>query len=76
MDTKLYVFLFAVTLVQIWWIAVWGITDIIIRILAGKHRHIEFLIYVFFIAGGKNLTYDYYLQDLALEFLHTVYEMR
>ena len=49
MDTKLYVFLFAVTLVQIWWIAVWGITDIIIRILAGKHRHGEFLIYVFFI---------------------------
>ena len=49
MDTKLYVFLFAVTLVQIWWIAIWGITDIIIRILAGKHRHVEFLIYVFFI---------------------------
>ena len=49
MDTKLYVFLFAVTLVQIWWIAIWGITDIIIRILAGKPRHVEFLIYVFFI---------------------------
>ena len=49
MDTKLYVFLFAVTLVQIWWIAIWGITDIVIRILAGKHRHVEFLIYVFFI---------------------------
>ena len=49
MDTKLYVFLFAVTLVQIWWIAIWGITDIIIRILAGKHRHVEFLIYIFFI---------------------------
>jgi hypothetical protein len=49
MNTKLYVFLFAVTLVQIWWIAVWGITDILIQILAGKHRHVEFLIYVFFI---------------------------
>lgn len=48
-NTKLYVFLFAVTLVQIWWIAVWGITDILVRILAGKHRHVEFLIYVFFI---------------------------
>ena len=49
MDEKLFIFLLAVTLVQIWWIAVWGITDIGIRLLAGKHKFIEVLIYIFFI---------------------------
>jgi hypothetical protein len=51
MEVKLFIFLFAVTLVQIWWIAVWGITDIGIRALAGKHRFIELLIYVFFLVS-------------------------
>ena len=48
MDSKLYIFLLAVTLLQIWWIAVWGITDIGIRFLAGKHKFIEILIYLLF----------------------------
>jgi hypothetical protein len=48
MDTKITMFLLAVTLVQIWWIAVWGITDIGIRYLSGKHKFIEILIYVLF----------------------------
>jgi len=48
MDTKLYIFLLAVTLIQVWWIAVWGITDIAIRLVAGKQKFIEVLIYVFF----------------------------
>jgi len=48
MDTKLYIFLLTVTLVQVWWIAVWGITDIGIRLVAGKHKFIEVLIYILF----------------------------
>ena len=48
---NLFIFLFAVTLVQIWWIAVWGITDIGIRFLAGKHRFVELLIYIFFLVS-------------------------
>jgi len=48
MDTKLYIFLLAVTLIQVWWIAVWGITDIAIRLVAGKHKFIEVLIYILF----------------------------
>ena len=48
MDTKITIFLLAVTLIQIWWIAVWGITDICIRHLAGKHKFIEILIYLLF----------------------------
>jgi len=51
MEFKIYAFLFAVTLVQIWWIAVWGITDIGIRFIAGTHKHIELLIYVFFLVS-------------------------
>lgn len=39
-------FLFIITVVQFWWIAVWGISYIIIDIIAGPSRIIEFGLYL------------------------------
>ena len=40
-------FLFILTIIQFWWIAIWGIAYILIDILAGPSRTIEMLIYIF-----------------------------
>ena len=38
-------FLFILTIVQFWWIAIWGIAYIVISHIAGKSKTLEFLIY-------------------------------
>ncbi len=38
-------FLFILTLIQFWWIAIWGIAYIIIDFLAGPSKMIELSIY-------------------------------
>ena len=40
-------FLFILTIIQFWWIAIWGLAYIIINLVAGKSKTIECLIYVF-----------------------------
>jgi len=40
-------FLFILTIIQFWWIAIWGIAYILIDIIAGPSRTIEMLIYIF-----------------------------
>ena len=39
-------FLFILTLIQFWWIAIWGIAYIVIDMVAGPSKIIETLIYV------------------------------
>ena len=39
-------FLFILTLIQFWWIAIWGIAYIVIDMVAGPSKIIESLIYV------------------------------
>jgi len=39
-------FLFVITLIQMWWIAVWGLAYIAIEQIAGKSKRIEFLTYI------------------------------
>jgi hypothetical protein len=36
-----------ITVLNLWWIAIWGIAYIAIDFLAGKNKKLEFLIYVF-----------------------------
>lgn len=38
-------FLFVLTCVQFWWIAIWGIAYIVIDILAGPSKMMELFIY-------------------------------
>ena len=40
-------FLLVLTLIQFWWIAIWGLAYIFIEMAAGKSKIIESLIYVF-----------------------------
>lgn len=39
-------FLFAITLLQFWWIAVWGLAYMAMEVVAGKNKSIEFWIYI------------------------------
>jgi hypothetical protein len=39
-------FLIALTLLQFWWIAVWGLAYMAIEGIAGKSKNIEFYIYI------------------------------
>jgi hypothetical protein len=39
-------FLFFLTLVQFWWIAVWGLAYIVIEQIAGTSKSVEVLIYM------------------------------
>jgi hypothetical protein len=39
-------FLFILTLIQFWWIAIWGIAYIVIDMIAGPSKIIETIIYV------------------------------
>jgi hypothetical protein len=39
-------FLFAITLIQFWWIAVWGLAYMAIETVSGKSKNTEFWIYV------------------------------
>jgi hypothetical protein len=38
-------FLFILTVIQFWWIAIWGLAYIIIDVIAGRSKTIECLIY-------------------------------
>ena len=38
-------FLLVLTLIQFWWIAVWGIAYMVVEMVAGGSAFIEFLIY-------------------------------
>ena len=38
-------FLFILTLIQFWWIAIWGIAYIVIDVIAGPSKIIELFIY-------------------------------
>ena len=38
--------LFVLTLIQFWWIAIWGLAYIIIEIVAGPSRLIEVCVYI------------------------------
>jgi hypothetical protein len=38
-------FLFLLTIIQFWWIAIWGIAYIVIDLIAGPSKIIEFFIY-------------------------------
>ena len=40
-------FLFILTVIQFWWIAIWGIAYIVIDLIAGPSRIIEMVIYLF-----------------------------
>lgn len=39
-------FLFAITLLQFWWIAVWGLAYLAMEAVAGKNKVAEFWIYI------------------------------
>ena len=39
-------FLFAITLLQFWWIAIWGLAYMAIEAVAGKSKNTEFCIYI------------------------------
>jgi hypothetical protein len=46
MDTRNTMkFLFILTLIQFWWIAIWGIAYIVIDMIAGPSKIIECIIY-------------------------------
>lgn len=38
--------LFVITLIQLWWIAIWGLAYIVIGCIAGKSKMIEVFIYI------------------------------
>lgn len=38
---------FVITFLNIWWIALWGITYILIELLVGKNKMAELAVYVF-----------------------------
>ena len=39
-------FLFIITIIQFWWIAIWGLAYILINYIAGPSKYIESLIYI------------------------------
>jgi hypothetical protein len=39
-------FLFFLTVIQFWWIAIWGIAYIIIDLISGPSKFIELIVYV------------------------------
>jgi Na+-transporting NADH:ubiquinone oxidoreductase subunit NqrB len=39
-------FLIAITLLQFWWIAIWGLAYMAIEAVAGKSKNTEFWIYI------------------------------
>jgi hypothetical protein len=39
-------FMLVITIVQFWWIAVWGIMYIVIELVAGKSKQKEFWFYI------------------------------
>jgi hypothetical protein len=39
-------FLFTLTIIQFWWIAIWGIAYILMSLIAGKSKIIEISIYL------------------------------
>ena len=45
-NINLFRFLFIITIIQFWWIAIWGLAYIAIEAIAGKSKAIEILIYV------------------------------
>lgn len=48
MNQNILEFLFTITIIQIWWIAVWGFAYMGIELVAGKNKWIESSIYVSF----------------------------
>ena len=44
-------FLFAITLLQFWWIAVWGLAYMAMEMIAGKNKQTEFWIYIGLLVG-------------------------
>jgi len=44
-------FLFFLTIIQFWWIAIWGIAYIVIDMIAGPSKLIEFFIYIVMLGG-------------------------
>ena len=40
-------FLTVLTVIQFWWIAIWGIAYIVIEFVAGKDKQKEFFCYIF-----------------------------
>lgn len=55
-------FLIALTLLQFWWIAIWGLAYMAIEVIAGKSKNIEFYIYI----GLLILTYTIIHADPTL----------
>jgi hypothetical protein len=45
-DHSISHFLFIMTIIQFWWIAIWGIAYILIDLVAGSSRLIEFGLYI------------------------------
>ena len=45
-NINLFRFLFIITIIQFWWIAIWGLAYIAIGAIAGKSKEIEIIIYV------------------------------
>jgi hypothetical protein len=45
-DHNISHFLFIMTIIQFWWIAIWGIAYILIDLVAGSSRLIEFGLYI------------------------------
>jgi hypothetical protein len=45
-NISLFRFLTIITIIQFWWIAIWGLAYIAIGAIAGKSKEIEILIYV------------------------------
>jgi hypothetical protein len=44
-------FLFILTVIQFWWIAIWGIAYIIIDMIAGPSKMVELFIYFFMLVS-------------------------
>lgn len=44
-------FLFFLTIIQFWWIAIWGIAYIVIDLISGPSKTVEFAIYVSMLLG-------------------------
>ncbi len=50
-NISLFRFLTMITIIQFWWIAIWGLAYIAIGAIAGKSKEIEILIYVTMLLG-------------------------
>lgn len=38
-------FLFFLTIIQFWWIAIWGLAYMVVEVVAGDSKQIEFILY-------------------------------